>query len=77
MPEHSPEPWRQNVCSGWGQEVGILDANGRQVFLGDDLSPEDCQRIVACVNFCQNFRTSFLEGQKLLLPFKGVLKPLN
>lgn len=85
MSEHSPEPWV--VVQGNGKEglVRLTDAAG--FFLdntrihpnGDTergMEPEDARRIVACINFCREFPTEFLEQNRLRryqeASFKGV-----
>lgn len=51
---HSPEPWQKGHLSSTCRENDILDAKGAHVVYSDedsgDLSQEDADRIVACVN---------------------------
>ena len=71
---HSPEPWKaESACDGGDY---ILDANEIPVcgheteFNGLQLPittpPETLQRIVACVNFCRQFPTTFLASHTAL-----------
>jgi hypothetical protein len=54
---HSPEPWKFE----WRHDE-ILDSESKRVLedMGS-LKPEDGDRIVACVNFCQNVPSDLLE----------------
>lgn len=68
MSEHSPEPWEVTEVGageffivkfepggdGWEHSVGEIDRL------------EDARRIVACVNFCRQFPTDYLEGRQLV-----------
>lgn len=77
---HSPEPWntyeREWVYPGYSvkeSEHGIKDANDSIVCVesrtehdaSQGPSEEDCRRIVACINFCREFSTEFLEKHRL------------
>ena len=57
--KHSPEPWKR------GTDGLIYDANNEFVTdtCGTSLpeGEENQKRIVACVNFCQNWKTEALE----------------
>ena len=55
---HSTEPW------SWGSD-SIEDADGRTIIATGEASREDLDRIVACVNFCREFSTKWLQGRKL------------
>ena len=49
--KHSPTPWKRETD-------GIYDADGKLVRDSD----ENEKRIVACVNFCENWTTEALEA---------------
>jgi hypothetical protein len=58
---HSKEPW-----SIGDAPVSIKDASGEPIVILDnewriDIADGDLERIVACVNFCRQFPTKFLE----------------
>ena len=60
MPDHSPEPWTLEIE---GSLFPARDAEGEGVF-ADEIGPmdeADARRIVACVNFCRNLDTDWLE----------------
>jgi hypothetical protein len=62
---HSPEPWKVD------QTNAVVDSNGEYIcdsIVGNDepddpggMDPENTRRIVACVNFCREFPTDWLE----------------
>jgi hypothetical protein len=57
---HSPEPWTTDSFESGGY---IADADGNPVAYQDDyeqLTREDAERIVACVNFCRGIPTDVL-----------------
>jgi hypothetical protein len=64
MSDHSPEPWKVQEI---GRYVRIVSQDG-MVTSDNSFTPtghEDAARIVACVNFCREFDTEFLEGRRL------------
>lgn len=58
--KHSPEPWAEDAVG-----FGVRDATGRDIWLIDDIDPEDRRRIVACVNACAGLSTEALEAGHL------------
>ena|GEM_PF-4808014 len=71
---HSPEPW--SCDADYEKPIfDIRDADNMPVLLdystypedGQYLSGPDARRIVACVNFCRNLPTDFLEGKTVQL----------
>ena len=63
--KHSPEPWQRNSVD----PAAIVDANGLDVLMRHDgcgwPNDADLRRIVACVNFCREFDTKFLQAHRL------------
>jgi hypothetical protein len=67
--KHSPEPWKARK-NAFGDYL-IADSRGSPVIGGgtDDAysaDREDAERIVACVNFCRQFPTAWLQGRQLV-----------
>lgn len=79
MAEHSPEPWTvRHVAQEYrGDDYQILNAFG--VVIGQTCEEwaenlggarRDAERIVACVNFCRQFKTDWLKGKETV-PLEG------
>ena len=51
---HSPDPWAYDKVND-----RIDAANRVNVLMDGAMDPDDANRIVACVNFCQNVPQSF------------------
>lgn len=66
---HSPEPWKTE-----GDLAVVWDTRGNLVlripspFEGPEaeLAEANARRVIACVNFCRQFPTDYLEGRQLV-----------
>lgn len=89
MPEHSPEPWSVGTTDDGGSSYTTLfsgdnkyplmvsrsDGYGGETII--DISDEDLRRIAACVNFCREFPTEFLEERQMLYATKERFETLH
>jgi hypothetical protein len=71
--EHSPEPWTKHGKGTYSKPTFVKDANGEEVWHEETdrnffPADEDTDRIIACINFCRDFPTEFLEEHQLLHP---------
>lgn len=81
MSKHSPTPWRIEECvdTDYSEYSTIVDAAGEEVTAAclhgegavacgarPHMPRSDLERIVACVNFCQQFPTEFLAQRQLV-----------
>ena len=74
---HSPEPWVYDHV-----QDRIDSAHGANVLMDGAMDPDDAERIVACVNFCQNVPSDLLEesmsmgmgGDMLMRSLRSLLK---
>jgi len=65
---HSPEPWKvHNLLKNY---VFVLDANNKEIVHetgriedGWTFDLADAERIVACVNFCRDIPTEWMQGK--------------
>ena len=70
MSTHSPEPWGdattrevKTVGVMWEFATTIVDAEGMPIAKA---SGDNLRRIVACVNFCRQFPTEWLEKREMV-----------
>lgn len=65
---HKPEPWK-HLKRPWMRWDSIEDHDGDRIIKScedeEGIEEEDAHRIVACVNFCREFPTEFLEAHRL------------
>jgi len=78
MSDHSPEPWRYKDSDG-SSLGGLMDANGKDICwfgndesyyptAGNEPSPADVRRIVACVNFCRELPLEWIAQHRVRVP---------